>query len=88
MVLTQAVIPKASPEAISPGGGLIVGGLLVSLGVNDNNNISGISNFIPIPSNVWHVAKKSREDTFRRIAGFVYNYPCSMSYNTVELSGI
>ena len=39
--------PKSSPEAIYLGGGLVVGGLLESLGINDNKIISGIPNFIP-----------------------------------------
>ena len=43
-VMTQAVMPKASPEEISLGGGLIVGGLLESLGINDNKITSGIPN--------------------------------------------
>ena len=42
--MTQAVIPKASPEAIYLGCGLIVGGLLASLSINDNKIISGIPN--------------------------------------------
>ena len=42
--MAQAVMPKASPEAISLGGGLIVGGILASLGINDNRIISGIPN--------------------------------------------
>ena len=42
--MAKAVIMKASPEAISLGGGLIVGGLLESLGINDNKMISGIPN--------------------------------------------
>ena len=77
--MAQAVIPKASPEAICLGGGLILGGLLESLGINDNNIISGILNSIPSPSNLWCVVKKSCEATFMRIAGFVYNYPFSVS---------
>ena len=59
--MAQAVMPKASPEAISLGGGLIVGGILASLGINDNRIISGIPNIIPIPSTLWLVAKKSCE---------------------------
>ena len=35
--MNQAVILKASPEAIYLGGGLIVGGILTSLGINVNN---------------------------------------------------
>ena len=76
--MSQEVMPKASPEAISLGYGLIVGGLLESLGINNNKIISGIQNCIPIPSNIWYVVKKSREATFTRIAGFVCNYTCSM----------
>ena len=34
--ISQTVIPKASPEEISLGGGLIVGVLLESLDINDN----------------------------------------------------
>ena len=40
----QAVIPKSSPEAIYIGGGFIVGGLLASIGINDNKIIYGIPN--------------------------------------------
>ena len=40
--MDQAVIPKASPEAISLGVVLIVGGILASLGINNNKIISGI----------------------------------------------
>ena len=42
--MAKAVIMKASPEAISLGGGLIVGGLLESLGINENKMISAIPN--------------------------------------------
>ena len=59
-VTTQTVIPKASSEAISFGGGLIVGGILESLGINNNNIIFRIPNGIPIPSSLWYVAKKAR----------------------------
>ena len=48
--MSQAVIQKASPEAITLGGGLVLGGLLVSLCINDNNIISGIPNGIPSTS--------------------------------------
>ena len=34
--MAQAVIPKASPEAISIGGGFIVAGILESLSINNN----------------------------------------------------
>ena len=47
--MVQAVIPKASPEAIYLGCGLIVDGILESLGINDNKIISRIPNCIPIP---------------------------------------
>ena len=77
--MAQVVMPKASPEAISLGGGLIVAGLFTSLGINDNKIISGISNFIPSPSKLRYVVKKSRKATLMRIAGFFCNYPCSMS---------
>ena len=69
--MSQAVIPKSSPEAICLGGGLIVGGILDSLGINNNNITSEIPNYIPSPSNLLYVANKSREDTFIRISGFV-----------------
>ena len=59
---------------------MIVGGLLESLGINDNKIISGILNCIPTPSNLWCVVKKYCGDKFMRIAGFVCNYPCRMSY--------
>ena len=72
------MIPKSSPEAICFGGGLIVGGILVSVGINDNKIISGIPNYIPSPSNLLYVVKKAREANFMSISGFVCNYPCSM----------
>ena len=71
----QAVITKASPEAISLGGGLILSGLLSSFGINYTKIIYRISNFIPIPSNLRYVAKKDREAAFMRVSGFVCNYP-------------
>ena len=74
--MDQVVIPKSSPEEICIGGGLIVGGLLASLGINNNNIISGIPNCIPIPSNLQYVVNKSREVIFKSIAGFFCNYPC------------
>ena len=73
--MTQSVIQKASTEAISLGGGLIVAGLLASLGINNNKIISGVSNLIPSLSNLCCVVKKYREAKFMRIAGFVLNYP-------------
>ena len=69
--MAQTVIPKSSPEAISLGGGLIVAGLLASLGINDNKIISGIYNCIPSPSNLQYVAKKACGATFMRISGFI-----------------
>ena len=67
---------------------MIVSGFLESLGINDNKIISGILNFIPSPSKLWYVAKKSREPTFTRIAGFVYNDPCRMLYDNGERAGL
>ena len=61
------MIKKALPEAIFLGDGLIVSGLLESLGINDNKIISEISNCIPIPSNIQYVVKKSREAKFMSI---------------------
>ena len=61
---------------------------MASIGINDNKIISGIPNFIPIPSNLWYVLKKSREATFMRFTGFVFNYPCSMSCDNVERDGL
>ena len=82
------MIPKSSLEAIFLGGGLISGGLLSNLGINNNNIISGIPNYITITSNLWFVVKKSREATLLRIAGFVCNYPCRMSCDKGERAGI
>ena len=79
--MAQAVIMKASPEAICFGGGLIEVVLLANLGIHNNNIVSGIPNCIPSPSNLRYAAKKSRKDTFMRIAGFVCNYPHRMSCN-------
>ena len=47
--MSQVVMPKASTDAIFLGGGLILGGLLASLGINNNKIISGIPNCIPSP---------------------------------------
>ena len=77
-------MPKYLPEAMSIGGGLIVGGILASLGINDNKIISGILNIIPSTLSLHYVVKKSCEATFMRIAGFICNYPCSMSCNKGE----
>ena len=62
---------KSSSGEISLGGGFIVAGILESIGINDNKIISGISNFIPGPSNLRYVVKKARETKFMRIAGFI-----------------
>ena len=86
--MAQELIPKASLEVISLGGGLIVSGILASLGINDKIIIFGISNCIPSPPQLCYVVKKSSEATFMRIAGFVCNYPFSMSCDKVEHSGI
>ena len=72
--MDESVMSKSSPEAICIRGGLIVGGILESLGINDNNIISEIQNCIPSPSNLWYVVKKYREAAFMRISGFVCNY--------------
>ena len=79
--MAQAVIPKASLEEICHWGGLIVGGFLASLDINNNIIISRIPNYIPIPSKFRCVVHKAREVTFMRITGFVCNYPCSMSFD-------
>ena len=65
--MAQAVIPKASLEEIYLGGGLIVGGILASLIINDNRILYGILNFIPSTSNLRCMVKKAREATFMRI---------------------
>ena len=78
---------KALPEVISLGGGLIVAGLFSNPGINYNKIISEISNCISSPSKLRYVVKKSRGAIFMSIAGFVCNYPCSMSCNKVELAG-
>ena len=86
--MAQAVMPKSSPGAISLEGELVVAGLLASLDINDNKIISGISNCIPSTSNLRYVVNKSCGDTFMRIAGFVCNYPCSMSCNKGKRTGL
>ena len=63
---------------------MIVSGILASLGINDNNIISGIPNCTTSPSNLWYVAKKVCEAKFMRIAGFVCNYTCIMSCDKGE----
>ena len=67
--------------------GLITGGLLESLGINNKMIISGNPNYIPIPSNLWYVVKKYREAIFMIISGSVCNCPCSMSCDKVERAG-
>ena len=76
---------KASPEAISLGGELILGGILESLSIKDNNIISRIPNGIISPSSLRCVVKKSHEAKFMRSAGFVCNHPCIISCDYVEL---
>ena len=85
---SQAVMPKASPAAISLGGGLVVGGILDSIGINDNKILSWIPNDITSPSRLWYMVKKPRESIFMRIVGFVWNYPCRISCNKGESAGI
>ena len=77
--ISQEVMRKDSPDVAFLGCGLIVGGLLARLGVNNNKTIYGIPNCIPSPSNLFHAVNKSHEATFMRIAGFFCNCPCSMS---------
>ena len=48
--IAQAVMLKASQETISLGGGLMVAGLLENIDINYNKIISGISKYIPSPS--------------------------------------
>ena len=67
----QSVMRKAIPEEICIGGGLVVAGILSILDINNNKIISGISNCIPSPSNLWYVTKRACEATFMMIAGFV-----------------
>ena len=77
--MNQAVITKSSTKVIYLGGRLIVGGILASIGINDNNIISEIPNWIPSTSILWCAANKSREAKFVITAGFVCNYLCSIS---------
>ena len=84
----QEVTLKASPEAISFVGWLIVGGILASIGINYNNIISGIPNGIPNPSIIQSMVNKYCENKFMRISGFVCKYLCSISCNKVESGGI
>ena len=76
--MSQAVMPKASSEMIYIGVGLIVGGFLNILGINDKNIIYRVPNGIPSPSSHWSVVKKYLEAKFMRIVGFAYKYLCSM----------
>ena len=66
--MSQEVIPKASPVAISHGCGLIAGDLLEIIGINDNNIIYFILNGIPILSILRSLVKKVCEAAFMRIA--------------------
>ena len=59
-----------------------------SLGINDNNIISGIPNSIPSPSILQYVVKKDREATFMIISGFICNYTYSMSCYKGDSSGL
>ena len=45
--MNKAVIPKTLTEVIYLGSGLIIRGILVSLGINDNRIIYGIPGGIP-----------------------------------------
>ena len=72
--MAQEMMTKASLEAIYLGVVLILGGILVILGGNYNNNISGIPNEIPSPSRTRSVIKKYREAKFMRTTGFVRKY--------------
>ena len=47
--MAQSVIPKSLPKANYLGGVLIIGGLLASFGINDNQIVSGIPNYITSP---------------------------------------
>ena len=77
--MSLSMIPKASTEAISLGGGFIIGDLLLSIGINENKILYGVLNSIPIPLSLRSMVKKSCEAIFMRVAGFVCNYPCIMS---------
>ena len=79
---------KSLLEEIYIGFGLIAGGILDSIGINDNKIISGIPNDITSPSRLWYMVKKPRESIFMRIVGFVWNYPCRISCNKGESAGI
>ena len=97
--MARAVISKASPEVICFGGGLILGVLLKSLGINYNKIIYGISNYILSPSNLRYAVKKSREDTFINISGFSKIIPAACNviresvlgldiWSNINLSGV
>ena len=68
--MSQSVMPKASPGVIYLGGGLIVGGILDMIGINDNKIISGTLNGITSPSSLWSMVKKPHKSTFTNISGF------------------
>ena len=56
--MAQAVIPKAWPEAISLGGGLIIGGLLASLGIistgrQQSNPLNIVSNTLKLNFHIY-----------------------------------
>ena len=86
--ISQRVMSKASPDAISLWGVLILGGLLNSLGINYHKIISGIPNDIPSPSSLCYVVKKAREAKFMMFSVFFWNYPCSMSYKKLKRDGL
>ena len=73
--MSQAVMPKASTEAISIEVGLLVGVLLVIMFINYNKIISGIQNVIPSPSSLQYVIKKAREATFKIFQGLYVIIP-------------
>ena len=86
--MAQAVIPKASPEEIYLGGGLILCSLLASLDIKNKKIISGIPNFIPISSHLQYVVNKSHEYTFMSIVGFFCNYTYIISCDKGERDGL
>ena len=73
--ISQAVMPKSSPEAIYIGFGLVVGGLLTIIGICNKNIIYRIPNGIPSPSRLCCVVKKSLKVKFMSIVGFFCKYP-------------
>ena len=86
--MAQSVMPKASPEAISIGVGLILSGLLACLCINNNMIISGIYNYIPSPSNLQSVLKESHEAIFMRIAGFSAIIPAACHATRESVLGL